>query len=123
VLSEGERDELLRLRDHAVAPYLRERAAALLRIAAGQSATAVARRHGLRRHRPETVGRWLGRYLAEGVAGLALRPGRGRKPAFPPSLPDGAAGPRGAARRRAAGAGRVGAGGEPLDAARPAGGL
>jgi hypothetical protein len=66
-------------------PYVRERAAALLKLADGQSAAEVARSGLLQRRRPETVGRWRDRFLAEGVAGLRIRPGRGRRPAFSPS--------------------------------------
>jgi hypothetical protein len=79
--------ELAHLRDHAAAPYVRERAAAILKVAAGQSVRAVARTGLLRPRRRETVAAWVRRYLAEGAAGLAIRPGRGRKPAFSPSDP------------------------------------
>lgn len=66
-------------------PYLRERAAALLKVAAGQSPHQVAL-HGLLRERdPDTVYAWLDRYLAAGLPGLHIRSGRGRKPAFSPS--------------------------------------
>jgi len=120
-LSVAQEHELLQVRDHAPKPYLRERAAALLRIAGGQSATAVARRAGLRPRRPETVGAWLTRYLAEGVPGLSLRAGRGRKPAFFPCVPDGAAGAGRAAARGAPCPQPVGAGADPLDTLQPAG--
>lgn len=76
--------ELEGLRDHASQPYLRERAAGILKVAAGKSAAAVARGGLLRRRYPDTVCTWLDRYLAEGPAGLRIRPGRGRKPAFFP---------------------------------------
>jgi len=78
------REELVALRDAAAKPYLRERAAALLKIADGQAAAAVARTGLLRPRQPDTLYRWLARYRAEGIAGLADRPGRGRKPAFSP---------------------------------------
>lgn len=86
-LAPAERQDLLALRGAAAKPYLRERAAALLKIAAGQSAAAVARTGLLRPRQPATVYRWLRRFRAEGVAGLRDRPGRGRKPAFSPSPP------------------------------------
>jgi hypothetical protein len=77
-------------RDTGPKPYQRERAAALLKIAAGASATAVARRGLLRPRRPETVWQWVARFTAHGVAGLlTIRPGRGRKPAFSPCGPGG----------------------------------
>ena len=87
-LTPEQRQELLRCRDTSPKPYQRERAAALLKIAAGASATAVARRGLLRPRRPETLYEWVQRFTAHGVAGLlTIRPGRGRKPAFSPSGP------------------------------------
>ena len=86
-LTPAQRTELMRLRDTAAAPYLRERAAALLKIAEGHSASAVARTGLLRRRKYHTVVAWLKRYQAAGIAGLQIRPGRGRKPAFSPSAP------------------------------------
>ena len=84
-LSPAQREALVRLRDAGPKPHLRERAAALLKIADGQSAAAVARTGLLRPRQPDPVYRWLHRYRTAGVAGLADRPGRGRKPAFSPS--------------------------------------
>lgn len=84
---------LVRLRDTAPQPYLRERAAALLKVAAGASASAVARHGLLRRRKPQTVAAWVKRYQAEGLPGLTVRPGRGRKPAFSPSVPHRRSGP------------------------------
>ena len=76
--------ELVALRDHAPTPYLREKAAAVLTVAAGARPAHVAR-HGLLRPRaPATVYAWLDRYQAAGCAGLVIRPGCGRRPAFPP---------------------------------------
>jgi hypothetical protein len=83
-LTPAERAELVALRDTGAKPYLRERAGALLKIADGQAAAAVARTGLLRRRQPDTVYRWLARYRAAGIAGLADRPGRGRKPAYFP---------------------------------------
>lgn len=74
LLSPAQRTELEDTRAHDRRPYLRERAAALLKIADGQSAYAVAR-HGLLRPRtPETVYDWLNRYEREGLAGLVQHP-------------------------------------------------
>jgi len=87
-LSEDERTALMDFRDHAPIPYLRERAAALLKIAAGTCAAEVARSGLLRARKPDTVYAWLDRWRAEGLDGLAIRSGRGRKPAFSPSGPD-----------------------------------
>jgi transposase len=75
------------MRDRASKPYLRERAAALLQIAQGYSPHQVATEAlGVLKPRdPDTVYAWLDRYEAEGVTGLYIRDGRGRKPAFSPS--------------------------------------
>lgn len=72
------------MRDTAEKAYLRERAAALLKIAAGTSAHAVAQHGLLRQRQPDTVYDWLNRYEAEGINGLYIRSGRGRKPAYEP---------------------------------------
>ena len=83
-LSAEARAELKEIRDHDRLSYMRERAAAMIKIADGQSPHAVAR-HGLLKARdPDTVYTWLGRYQAEGIDGLRIRAGRGRKPSFSP---------------------------------------
>lgn len=86
-LTREQRAELEGLRDHAPRPYVRERAAGILKAAAGWSLAAIARDGLLRRRKAETVARWVRRYRAEGTAGLRVRPGRGRKPAFSPPVP------------------------------------
>lgn len=83
-LTPAERAALVAQRDTGNKAYLRERAGALLKIADGQSAAAVARTGLLRPRQPDTVYRWLARFRAEGIAGLVNRPGRGRKPAAYP---------------------------------------
>jgi len=50
LLTDEQRAELIWLRDHAPKPYLRERAAALLKVADGQPVYKVAR-EGLLKHR------------------------------------------------------------------------
>jgi hypothetical protein len=66
----AQRRELEQGRDHDPRPYVRERCAAVLKIADGASAHAVAR-HGLLKPRdPDTVYAWLAHYLADGLAGL-----------------------------------------------------
>lgn len=85
-LSAPARAELEDLRDHAAKPYLRERAAAILKVADGEVAVQVARRGLLRPRDPDTVYSWLDRFAAEGLAGLVIRPGRGRTSTFPPSV-------------------------------------
>lgn len=73
-LTTQQRDELVYHRDHAPKPYVRERCAALLKIADGTSPHAVARTGLLRPRDPDTVYAWLGRYQAEGLAGLFAHP-------------------------------------------------
>lgn len=101
-LTVAQRAELEAARDTSPVPYLRERAAALLKVADGAVAAEVARSGLLRPREPDTVYRWLHRYRREGIAGLTIRPGRGRKPAFSPPRQDGAAGARRPAGRGAA---------------------
>lgn len=85
-LSPEARETLGWLRNCGPKAYLRERAAALLKVADGLSAERVAARHLLRPRRPDTVRAWLDRWQAEGLAGLYIRRGRGRKPAFSPPV-------------------------------------
>lgn len=85
-LSEAQQQELKEIRDHHRLPYLRERAAAILKIAQGNSGLQTARNLLNRPHWPDTVYEWVKRYQAEGVEGLKIRKGRGRKPAFFPSV-------------------------------------
>ncbi len=87
-LTPGERDELVEARDHHDTPHMREKAAALLKIADGWSARAVALHGWLRTRQPQTVRRWLNTYRQDGFEALAVSDGRGRKPAFSPGLSD-----------------------------------
>ena len=59
VLTEQERRDLERIRDRDTRPYLREKAAALLKIADGQSPRQVALTGLLKSRDPDTVYRWL----------------------------------------------------------------
>lgn len=83
-LSESERTELERMQRSHPKPYLRERATAMLKIADGMSPHQVAYSGLLVKREPDRVYEWLNRYEAEGIQGLAIRAGRGRKPAFSP---------------------------------------
>lgn len=86
-LSPEDRLTLEEMRDKHPKAYLRQRAAALLKIAGGRSPNWVAQ-NGL--HKPveaDTVYDWLERYSQEGLGGLYIRPGRGRKPAVSPPQP------------------------------------
>jgi transposase len=92
-LTPRQRRTLRRVHDLHRQPYLREKAAALLKVADGWTVTDVAR-HGLLKPRSRnTVTAWLDRYQARGVAGLKIKAGRGRKPAFSPRGTDPLAGP------------------------------
>ena len=93
VLTDRQRRALTRVRNRHPKPHLREQAAALLKVAAGWDIQEVAARGLLRPRSRNTVAAWLRRYEARGRAGLKVRAGRGRKPAFSPLGPDAAAGP------------------------------
>ena len=69
-LSPEQRHELLHYRDHDPRPYVRERAAALLKIADGASPHAVARTGLLKPRDPDSLYSWLTLYQTQGVAGL-----------------------------------------------------
>ena len=88
-LKTREQRELEHYRNHDARPYVRERCSALLKIAAGETAHAVARQGVLKPRDPDTLYSWLQIYEDEGVAGLVahqqggdrrrlLRGGRGR---------------------------------------------
>lgn len=69
-LTPDQHAELVAHRDRDPRPAVRERCAALLKIAAGRTAHWVAR-HGLLRARdPDTVYGWLTRYERDGLPGL-----------------------------------------------------
>ena len=83
-LTEEQRAELLAMVKQDAKAYRRERAAAILKVADGEVAYQVAQ-HGLLVQRdPDAVYGWLDRFAAEGVAGLTIRAGRGRKPTLSP---------------------------------------
>ncbi len=73
-LSDEQRQELLQLRDHDPRPYVRERGAAVLKIADGQAPHRVVRQGLLKPRDPDTVYAWLDHYQASGVAGLIAHP-------------------------------------------------
>ncbi len=86
-LDEVERTTLEEMRDHHPKAHMRERAAALLKIADGQSIAWVARFGLLHPRHWETVHDWAVRYQTYGLGGLYIRAGRGRHPVFSPSQP------------------------------------
>lgn len=83
-LAPEERDRLDRIvKTHELA-YMRERAAAILKLDWGRTVPWIAE-HGLLQRRDEgSVRGWVHRYKEEGIDGLFIREGRGRKPAFSP---------------------------------------
>ncbi len=83
-LTDKERTELENVRDNHPKAHMRERAGALLKINEGQSPHYVATTGLLKKRDPDTVYAWLDRYEATGLAGLQIKNGRGRKPAFSP---------------------------------------
>lgn len=85
VLSDKQRCELEAARRTHPKAYVREKAAALLKVADGQAIRQVALSGLLRRRHPETVSDWISDYQQQGLAGLHVQAGRGRKPAFSPS--------------------------------------
>lgn len=77
-LSAMQRQALVQARDHAARPYVRERCAAMLKIADDAAPHAVARQHLLKPRDPDTVYAWLSAYEAMGLAGLLGRQQGGR---------------------------------------------
>ena len=85
-LSTEQRAELRAARDHHPKAYVREKAAAILKMADERlSALEVAQHRLLTRRDDNTVRSWLRRYMRAGLASLLVQQGRGRKPAFSPS--------------------------------------
>ena len=79
-LTEQERQDLLTHRDHDPHPFVRERCAALLNIAEGQSPHRVAQQGLLKLRDPDTLYQWLNYYEKEGLSGLlAHSPGGARR--------------------------------------------
>jgi hypothetical protein len=78
-LTDEQRQELLRLRDHDARPYVRERGAALLKIAEGDTAHRVAKRGLLKPRDPDTAYSWLDLYQASGAQGLIAHPQGGSR--------------------------------------------
>ncbi len=85
LLSDSQEQELQEIVAHHPKAYIREKAAAILKIAQGQSGVSVAQNGLLRKRRKNTVYDWVHRYEAEGISGLLVRKGRGLKPSFSPS--------------------------------------
>jgi hypothetical protein len=84
-LDEQQKQELAHTRDHHAKPYIRVKAAAVLKVASGMSQRAVALEGLLKPVAEETVSRWVEIYQRDGIQGWMVKKGRGRKPAFSPS--------------------------------------
>ena len=76
-IADEEREELEWLARRGQPAYVRPKALALLALADGHPVKQVAR---LFRRSPQALYDWRRRFAEEGVAGLWVRPGRGRKP-------------------------------------------
>ena len=72
-LTDKARKELLEQRDHHPSPQVRERCAALLKIAAGASPHSVAKQGLLKERDPDTVYEWLNLYETDGLEALMTR--------------------------------------------------
>jgi len=83
-LTTEQAEELVWVRDHHQKAYMRERAAAILKVAGGLSMLQVGLHGLLKPRRHETLSEWITRYERDGVQGLQVQAGRGRKPAFSP---------------------------------------
>ena len=81
-LSESEQAQLEQLVRRGQPAYLRERAAAILQVVTQVPLSHIATQGLLRPRRRETISTWVQRYQQAGIAGLRIRPGRGRKPAY-----------------------------------------
>src|SRR5690242_499319 len=86
--------ELNHAAGHHPKPYMRERCAALRKLADGWLMSEIAHSGLLTQHSPDTIHDWLLRYKAHGIDGLLIEKGRGRKPSFSPSAPNGPTGKR-----------------------------
>jgi transposase len=84
VLTDRQRRTLTRVRDRHPRPHLREKAAALLKVADGWAIQDVAAYGLLKARSRNTVAAWVRRYQQRGLGGLKVKAGRGRKPAFSP---------------------------------------
>ncbi len=79
-LMEKEEKKLKKIRDTHPKPYLRERAAAILKVAGGMSGRDVAKHGLLKERKTDTVYEWLDKWEEKGLEGLTVEKGRGRTP-------------------------------------------
>lgn len=78
-LKSKQREALLWDRDHDPRPYVRERAAAMLKISAGQTPHFVAQHGLLKRRDPDTLYAWLALFETAGPQGLHQHPHGGKR--------------------------------------------
>jgi transposase len=83
-LTAAQRRELLHVRDHDPRPYMRTKAAAILKVADGWPISRVAAIGLNKPFHEDTIRSWINRYEQEGLDGLRVKQGRGRKPVFSP---------------------------------------
>lgn len=76
-MSEDDMEQLHKLMRRASVPHLRTKATALWNVGKGRTTSEVAEFLGVSR---TSVSNWISRFRNEGIAGLAIRPGRGRRP-------------------------------------------
>ena len=74
--------QLEQIRDTHEKAYMRERASAILKVSHGVSCRQVALNGLLKPRKPKTIRDWIKLYQSEGIAGLPVKPGRGRKPSY-----------------------------------------
>jgi transposase len=86
ILSEEEVSQLTEICNRAEVPYLRERASAILKLANALTAEQIAASGLLRPRARQTVAIWFHRFQSDGIKGLEIKAGRGRNPAFSPSV-------------------------------------
>lgn len=84
-LSDEQKAELESLLKNSPKPYLRERASAILKLADKQTVSDIAEHGLLQKRRRATISAWFHRFEQNGVQGLMIKAGRGRKPVFSPS--------------------------------------
>lgn len=90
-LSEIQKKELRAWTKNPPQPYLRRKAWALLLVAQGQAAYAVAQDRRVHAHRT-SVSAWIEKFETRGLEGLQQAKGQGRKARFSPSLQEGGSG-------------------------------
>ena len=86
ILSEEEVSQLTETCSCAEKPYLRERASAILKLARSLTTEHIATSGLLRPRARQTVAIWFHRFQSDGIKGLEIKAGRGRQPAFSPSV-------------------------------------